>query len=80
MILAPKGAIAVKLFSETPAGAPPPKDGVPTGEPHPWGHVLHDVFEVVYAPAGVDSRPAEEVPFGQVFPKLVLHVEGGEFP
>ena len=72
--------MAVPPFPKASPCAPSTKNGVPTREPDPGGHVLHDVFEVVYAPAGVDPRPAEEVPFGQVFPKLVLHVKGGEFP
>ena len=79
-VFAPKCAVAVEFFPESSACTPPAKDGVPAREADSWGHVFHDVFEVVYTPAGVDSRPAEKVPFGQVFPKLVLHVEGGEFP
>ena len=77
-IFAPKSAVAIEFFSEPPACAPPTKDGVPASEADSWGHVLHDVFEVVDASSGVDSRPAQEIPFGQMLPEPFLHVECGK--
>ena len=51
---------------------------MPASEADSWGHVLHDVFEVVDASSGVDSRPAQEIPFGQMLPEPFLHVECGK--
>ena len=75
---ASKSTVAVEFLPEPPACTPPAKNGVPAGEADPGGHVLHNVLKVVDAPVGVDPRPAEKIPFGQVFPEPFLHVEGGE--
>ena len=70
--------MAVPSFPKASSGAPSTKDGVPTREPNPGGHVFHDVFEVVDATSGVDPWPAEKVPFGEVLTDPFLHVECGE--
>ena len=79
-VFAPKCAVAVEFFPETSACTPPAKDGVPACEADSWGHVFHDVFEVVDASSGVDSWPTQEIPFGQVLPDLFLHVKCGKLP
>ena len=58
-VFAPKCAVAVEFFPETPACTPPTKDGVPACEADSWGHVSHDVLKVVAASSGVDPWPSE---------------------
>ena len=77
-VFAPKCAVAVEFLSETSSRAPPAKDGVPASEADSRGHVFHDVFKVIDASSGVDPRPTQKVPFGQMLSDPFLHVESGK--
>ena len=58
LVFTTHGTVAVHSSSESPACAPSPKNGVPTGEADSWCKVLHDVLDVVDESSRVDPGPS----------------------